>query len=147
MKRNLSDITKIIVHCSDTRFGDVNQIDRWHKEMGWDGCGYHYVITNGILHAGQNYDSAFDGMVQRGRGIEVVGAHVKGHNHDSIGVCLIGQHHFTGRQLLLALPTLLLRLKIEFPNITDIYGHREFNKEKTCPNIAPRLIHNLWRQQ
>jgi len=71
---------KITVHCSATKDGvcfDVNDIRQWHKQRGWSDIGYHYVIT-------------LDGEIQTGRPIEKTGAHVKGHNKDNIGICLIG---------------------------------------------------------
>jgi hypothetical protein len=34
-------IKQIIIHCSDSEFGNVIQIDRWHRERGWKGIGYH----------------------------------------------------------------------------------------------------------
>ena len=42
------EIKKVIIHCSDSDFGTASVIDGWHKERGWDGIGYHYVITNGV---------------------------------------------------------------------------------------------------
>ena len=142
MLRELSDINKIIVHCSDSEFGDVELIDRWHKERGWDGCGYHYVITNGIRRHGDQFDLAADGVIETGRDLKTVGAHCRGQNRNSIGVCLIGKRHFTGNQLLLALPNLLLMLGDLGLETEDIHGHCEFSK-KTCPNIDPRLIRQM----
>jgi N-acetylmuramoyl-L-alanine amidase len=107
MKREFKDINEIIIHCSDSDFGDVDLIDQWHKERGWDGVGYHYVITNGIIAHGNEYDPKMDGEIQKGRELAVMGAHCRGHNYNSIGICLIGRHHFTGRQLLESLPNLL----------------------------------------
>jgi N-acetylmuramoyl-L-alanine amidase len=86
--RKLSNIKKIIIHCSDSEFGDVKIIDQWHKARGWRGCGYHYVITNGVLTHGKPYNNDHDGLIQPGRPLRDIGAHCKGHNHDSIGICL-----------------------------------------------------------
>lgn len=134
IKREMDDIKKIIVHCSASDFGDVETIDRWHKEFGWDGCGYHYVITNGIRTKKSKYDPEYDGLIQPGRPITTVGAHCYGHNRDSIGICLIGNHHFTGKQLLSSLPDLLLMFGYIGITSENIYGHCELSK-KTCPNI------------
>lgn len=73
-------VSEIIVHCSATR-GErkvtIEDIDRWHREQGWDGCGYHYVVyQDGSIHAGRKEDA--------------IGAHAVGHNANSIGVCYIG---------------------------------------------------------
>ena len=73
-------ITKIIVHCSATPEGrdyTVADIDRWHRQKGWNGIGYHFVIYR-------------DGSVHTGRDVEVMGAHCTGQNANSIGVCYIG---------------------------------------------------------
>ena len=51
----------------------------WHLDRNFNGCGYHYVIQR-------------DGKLQRGRPLNVVGAHSKayGHNTYSIGVTFVG---------------------------------------------------------
>jgi len=146
--RLLSDIKKIIVHCSGSEFGDVALIDRWHRERGWNGCGYHYIICNGVIAHGNQYDPEHDGMIQQGRNLSVIGAHCKGHNSDSIGICLIGRHNFTAQQLLVALPDLLIMFGDHGIGIKadDIFGHCEFNQNKTCPNIDPVLIRNMVRR-
>ena len=46
-------------------------------KRGTRDIGYHFVIQR-------------NGEVDEGRPIEQTGAHVKGHNHDSIGICYIG---------------------------------------------------------
>lgn len=45
--------------------------------LGWTDIGYHFVITP-------------DGLVHDGRNIDAIGAHVRGHNENNIGICLIG---------------------------------------------------------
>jgi len=56
-----------------------------HLGFGWHGIGYHRVIDR-------------DGRVENARPDYWQGAHVYGHNEISLGVCLIGRHHFTGAQ-------------------------------------------------
>lgn len=141
----MSDIKRVIIHCSDSPFGDLALIDRWHRARGWKGCGYHYVITNGVVDPGKPYSAALDGRIEIGRLLTEAGAHCKGHNHDSIGICLIGRHHFTALQLYEALPNLLVMFKHMGIGPEDVYGHCEFSTVKTCPNIDPRLIRfGLW---
>ena len=126
-------INQIILHCSDSEWGDVEAIDKWHKALGWDGCGYHFVICNGRIAS--KYLKEWDGRVQEGRAIEKQGAHCKGENGDSIGICLIGKHHFTYNQLHIALPELMARLLHEYDlAIDDIHAHYEYST-KTCPNF------------
>lgn len=143
MGRKLSDIKRVILHCSDSEFGDIKLIDQWHKARGWQGCGYHYVVTNGVIEHGKPYNPALDGVVQQGRLLTQIGAHCQGQNADSIGVCLIGRHHFTGKQLYQALPNLILMLRDIGIGWRDVFGHCEFTKLKTCPNIDPLLIRTM----
>lgn len=46
-------ITIIVVHCTANRAGSalrMADIDRYHRLLGWRGCGYHYVIpTDGTI--------------------------------------------------------------------------------------------------
>lgn len=137
-------INSIILHCSDSAFGDVDLIDQWHRERGWNGVGYHYVITNGVLKSRDKYSPFNDGLVQAGRDISIPGAHCKGQNKDSIGICLIGRHTFTARQLYVALPELLRMLMLQHEiGIDHVYGHCEFSHSKTCPNISQGIISKI----
>jgi N-acetyl-anhydromuramyl-L-alanine amidase AmpD len=62
-----------------------------------------------------------------------VGAHVKGHNEGSLGICLIGRDEFTGDQLL-ALRNLHHRLVVQYPT-AQWFNHYELDESKTCPNF------------
>ena len=122
-------VDKIIIHCSATPEGravTVEEIDRWHKERGFDCIGYHYVIY-------------LDGSIHLGRALEKPGAHCLGQNKNSIGICYIGglerdcrtpKDTRTDAQKD-ALCVLLKKLKAQYPNAT-IHGHREF-VTKACP--------------
>lgn len=127
----MRNITKIIVHCSATPEGrdyTVADIDRWHKQRGWQGIGYHYVVYR-------------DGSVHPGRPVEQIGAHTSGHNANSIGVCYIGGVAADGKTpkdtrtpaQRAALRDLVELLRAEYPNAT-IHGHREF-ANKACPSF------------
>ena len=121
-------INEIIIHCSATKEGQsftVADIDRWHRARGFARIGYHYVIY-------------LDGSVHEGRPLSQTGAHCKGHNAHSIGVCYIGgldaarrPHDTRTPEQRQALLRLLETLKQQFPNAT-IHGHSEFSA-KTCP--------------
>lgn len=124
-------ITKIIVHCSATPEGcdyTVADIDRWHKQKGWKGIGYHYVVYR-------------DGSVHTGRDIEEIGAHCTGQNTNSIGVCYIGGMSADNKkpkdtrtpEQKEALRNLVKRLQAEYPNAT-VHGHNEF-ANKACPSF------------
>jgi len=125
-------ITEIIIHCSATAEGkdfSVKDIDRWHRQRGWAGCGYHYVVR-------------LDGTVETGRSEQTVGAHCYGHNKNSIGVCYIGGLATDGKTpkdtrttaQKAALYALLKKLKTKYPK-ARIYGHRDFNPQKACPSF------------
>lgn len=129
-------INSVIVHCSDSDWGNVAEIDRWHKARGWLGCGYHWVILNCYpleknFHRHPDPDS--DGKVELGRPEDVEGAHCQGHNEHSIGICLIGKHRFTGSQMF-TLKSLIETLNDRFPGIT-VKGHYELDAGKTCPGF------------
>jgi N-acetylmuramoyl-L-alanine amidase len=73
-------INSIIVHCTATKalqHFNVNDVRRWHQQRGFSDIGYHYVVL-------------VDGTIENGRPISEVGAHCKGHNAHSIGVCYVG---------------------------------------------------------
>ncbi|WP_408956247.1 N-acetylmuramoyl-L-alanine amidase [Natroniella sp. ANB-PHB2] len=67
----------IVVHHSASPDVSANEIDRWHREKGWKGVGYHFVIrANGDIEPARNFESA--------------GAHARGRNQNYIGICLAG---------------------------------------------------------
>ena len=122
-------INEIIIHCTATPEGrdvTVDEIDRWHKARGYDGCGYHYVVYR-------------DGCMMPGRPLERQGAHCLGHNGRSIGVCYVGGIAADGRTPMdtrtsaqrIALQALILLLRLRFPRCS-VHGHREF-AAKACP--------------
>ncbi len=123
-------INKIIIHCSDTPDGravTVDEIRRWHKERGFSDIGYHYVIM-------------LDGSVRNGRPLEQAGAHCKGQNAHSIGICYVGGCDLNRRPKdtrtdaqKTAMAGLIRELKRRFPTAT-IHGHNEF-ANKACPSF------------
>lgn len=126
-------IDKIIIHCSATPPSmdiDAKEIDRWHKNKGWSQIGYHFVIKR-------------DGEIEDGRPLELIGAHVKGYNKGSIGICLVGgveegnvsepQDNFTPCQWK-SLSSLLKVMKADYKKAT-IHGHNEFSPQKACPSF------------
>ena len=121
------NINYLIIHCSDT--GNNNNIDasiihKMHINFGWEGIGYHKVILR-------------SGKIENGRPEFWIGAHVKGKNKNSLGVCLIGTDKFTNEQFL-SLKKVFLKWKKKYPN-AQIIGHRDAVKtSKTCPNFNVR---------
>lgn len=129
----MRDIDTIIVHSSDSSFGNALVIDEWHKLNGWDMIGYHYVICNGCDEKGE-YLGYKDGAIESGRGLEKVGAHAKGFNSKSIGICLVSDGTYTTMQML-RLKILISELMLKFGISKDkVIGHRELEGvTKSCP--------------
>ena len=124
----MRNINKIIVHCTATKEGKAftaNDITGWHKQRGFATIGYHWVVL-------------LDGTIQQGRAEMTMGAHCKGHNANSIGICYIGGLDENGKSKDTRTPEqkeslliLLKELKKKYPKAT-IHGHREF-ANKDCP--------------
>jgi len=145
-------VNRIIIHCSDSWWGTAAEINRWHLARGWRGIGYHYTILNGYpLHAdwqGGNYQRNMDGIVETGRPLEQTGAHVAGHNLDSIGICLIGRRLFSAAQLD-ALASLVDRLAAQCAipiTAGRVVGHYELDPGKSCPNMDMRWLRDFLRR-
>lgn len=126
-------MNKIIVHCSATKPSQdfsVNDIRSWHKAQGWSDVGYHYIVR-------------LDGAIEKGRPLEVAGAHVRGHNADSIGVCYIGGVDESGKPAdtrteaqKKALDVLLTDLSIHF--LAPVSGHNDYTNAKACPSFKAK---------
>lgn len=125
----MRSIHYIVIHCSATPSWmnvDAKDIDDWHKKRGWSGIGYHFVIKR-------------EGNVQSGRPLAKVGAHVKGYNRNSLGVCLIGgvdgynkpEDNFTSDQLE-NLRQMLFYMTRMFPH-AKVVGHNQLDSYKDCP--------------
>jgi N-acetylmuramoyl-L-alanine amidase len=141
----MRNLHTIIIHCSATKpnwmagkgvHAKRDEIDRWHKARGWKGIGYHFVL-----------DRTRD--IAKGRDLNTVGAHVKGHNTGTIGICLVGgqwpdgrwglksdsfSDHFTPQQDA-ALRKLLTDLCEAHPSINHIKGHNDYTDQKGCPSF------------
>ena len=133
-------IKNLIVHCSDSGFGDAALIRKWHKEeRGWSDIGYHHVILNGRRRSVNTYKFEDDGLLEAGRAESLIGSHAEGLNATSIGVCLIGKAEFTVAQFK-TLAMLLRTLRAQYPE-TLIFGHCSADafggmaRGKTCPNF------------
>lgn len=126
-----TQLSHITVHCSATPAAmdiGVTEIRQWHLARGWSDIGYHFVIRR-------------CGVVQQGRPLSKMGAHVRGHNKGNIGICLIGgyddalqaQDNFTFAQRK-ALFGLIAKLQRQFKiKDEDVRGHNEWDGGKACP--------------
>ncbi len=126
----MRNIHTIIVHCSATTEGQdigAKTIREWHTSKGWSDIGYHYVIRR-------------DGTVETGRPLSRTGAHAKGKNKGSVGICMVGGIDADNKQRAEAnfrfvqyksLMKLVDKLKADHP-ITKIIGHNQV-AAKACP--------------
>ena len=107
----------LIVHCSATRYDreyTVEQMLRDHKARGFRTIGYHFYIRK-------------SGIVTQHRRLLEVGAHARGFNRCSIGICYEGG--LDGQALL----ELLWKLHRLFPAAL-VAGHRDLpGVKKACP--------------
>ena len=124
-------VKEIIIHCSATREGQevsVDTIRDWHLAKGWNNIGYHFYID-------------LDGTIHKGRDIDKIGAHCKGRNRNSIGICYCGGVEADGKtpkdtrtqEQKESLSHVLKTIKAMYPE-SMIYSHNEF-ANKACPSF------------
>ena len=124
-------VNLIVVHCAATnKHMDIgaHEIRKWHLDKGWSDIGYHNVIRR-------------DGTLEHGRDLAISGAHAKGFNAHSIGVCLVGgvdmngdpQNNFTKAQLTTLRGYLDTMVEIFG---AEVKGHRDLpDVKKACPSF------------
>lgn len=119
---DMRKINKIILHhsaspMSTTTFEDIK---RWHLERGFKDIGYHWVIDK-------------NGELWKGRPESQIGAHCKGHNRDSIGICIVGNFELEelNEYQFNTLRYLLYFLEEKYYTL-DIHNHYYLSKTK-CP--------------
>ena len=126
----MRSIKKIVVHVSDSP--DVlpftaADIKKWHTDPpplgnGWSDIGYHSVVCR-------------DGTIDAGRPEERSGAHVRGQNSDSLGIVWVGKNDCTFAQKE-SLKRQCRYWMVKYGlSASDVYGHYEFDSNKTCPNL------------
>lgn len=133
--KKLQEVRYIVIHCAATKPDQdvgVDDIRTWHLRRGWFDVGYHWVIRR-------------DGTIEDGRPNDRPGAHARGFNHISLGICLVGgvaedgepEDNFTDDQWD-ALAGLVKGLKVGRPD-AEVLGHRDLpNVNKACPSFDAR---------
>jgi len=126
-KRPLDVIKFLVIHHSATQGGDAFSFARYHvNNRDWPGIGYHYVILE-------------NGTIQWTNDLTVTSYHVKGHNTQSVGICLVGD--FTTEILMLeqkqAVKELIKSLSTKLGlGVEAVVGHNELNPGATqCPAL------------
>lgn len=125
------EIKLIVIHCSATRCNvpfTPAELEQCHKARGFKSIGYHFYITR-------------DGAVYHTRPLEEPGAHARGFNLHSIGICYEGGLNEKGEPAdtrttfqHIALFDLLTVLTKQFPTAL-IKGHYQLSADihKSCP--------------
>lgn len=106
------------------------QIDREHRRKGLLSLGYHFVIRT-------------DGTVEPGRDLSIPGAHARGQNQFSVGVCLIGKvGELPTDEQRLSILELVRQMELNYPGI-QMVGHSDLpNVSKACPGFdVKQTIH------
>ena len=122
-------INLIVIHCSATRedksFTEYD-LDVCHRRRGFNGTGYHFYIRK-------------NGDIKSTRPIERIGAHSRGFNKESIGICyeggLLADCTPADTRTLMqkgSMLALLRELRLLFPKAL-IVGHHDLNPVKPCP--------------
>jgi N-acetylmuramoyl-L-alanine amidase len=119
----------IFIHHSltkDSKTVSWDAIRRYHKGLGWRDIGYHY----GIELINKNFE------ILLGRMEGTTGAHTRGYNRNSIGICLVGNYDIADvpdskwKLTQKLVKNICLRYDI---NADNVLAHREVASYKSCP--------------
>ena len=103
-----------------TRDVSAEEIHGWHKNNGWSGIGYHFVIRK-------------DGTIERGRPQEMIGSHAKGFNWESVGINVVGdfEQEEPMPEQVESLARLVAYLEDQYAEL-QVSGHRDL-MSTDCP--------------
>jgi len=119
-------IDLIVIHCSATREDRTltqDDLETLHRRRGFNGTGYHYYIRK-------------DGRVVLTRPLERVGAHTKGWNAHSVGVCYEGGLDCHGRPADTRTPAQRATLRLLVHQLLETFpgsrvcGHRDLSPDR-----------------
>ena len=139
-------IHTIVVHYSAT-YPDTTVtravIDKWHRDRGFREIGYHWLILR-------------DGTLVEGRAEGTLGAHVRGHNSGTIGICWAGGlERATGPNKGVWNPTpeqeatlarLIRDIQLRHPGATKVVGHKDLVPTE-CPGLPKGGVAEWWAKQ
>jgi N-acetylmuramoyl-L-alanine amidase len=136
-------ISRIIIHCAATINGRqlstthktaADIIDEWHKGAGFQrGAGAVSAFNPHLHYIGYQYVIDTDGTVETGRAIGETGAHTRGYNKNSIGICLVGTDKFTPAQWQ-RLAELVSELRKTY-SAAKIVGHRDCSPDRNGDGV------------
>ncbi len=145
---------RLFIHLSVSEYGNADVIGHWHtdpapKGNGWSTIGYHYIIQNGYptwaSKKNKEYDQDLDGYIENSLDESKNGIHAKGHNTNTLAICLIGgkakdtRTYFSRNQmdsLIIKCKDIISRYGL---SIDDIHGHYEVST-KSCPNFNVDML-------
>ena len=125
-------IHRIFIHCSASDYAQHDNIatmKQWHLARGFSDVGYHFFIQK-------------NGTLEYGRDIEKTPAAQKGHNLNTLAICLHGlkEEKFTKAQFD-TLRKLAEQIEHNYENIS-FHGHCEVSS-KACPVFDYRKVLDL----
>ena len=108
-------VQKLVAHHSASKQSATKKADiaKWHKERGFSQIGYHKIIEG-------------NGTIVNGRFENIQGAHAKGVNQGSLGVCVVGDFEKetpSQAQISSLVSVLTGWCKAHGLNSKNIYGH------------------------
>lgn len=112
----------VVVHISDSDHMTPYECNEWHRERGWEGCGYNFVVEP-------------DGILYVARGYEKVGAHVRGFNARSLGFCFVTKDRASPEQLK-TFRAWLNQTREMYDIRNNIWPHFRFTDKKRCPGAV-----------
>ncbi len=127
----IQQIEYLIIHHTQRNNDFPIFIKLRHKILrNWEDVGYHYMIGN-------TRPFTKDGKLYVGRGEEFEGAHTKGYNKNSLGICLIGNFDYkmpSNNQFRTLFNLLEQKIEQYSIPIKNVLGHNEIpNINKSCP--------------
>lgn len=137
MRHVTESVRFLVIHCSATRCTQdytAEQLERDHRARGFRTTGYHFYIRR-------------DGTMSHARMLGEVGAHARGFNNCSIGICYEGGLDAQGNPCDTRTPQqkerlldLLSVLKQIYPHAL-VVGHYQLSLQihKACPCFDARL--------
>ena len=140
-EKNSRMVDLIVIHCSATK--ETSRLtpwalDRMHRQRGFNGCGYHYYIER-------------DGKINSMRPSEKVGAHARGYNAHSFGICYEGGLDKNGRaadtrteRQKVSLRALVKVLRQLYPTINRVVGHRDLSADRNGDGV---ITPDEWTKQ
>lgn len=138
-------IHTIVIHYSAT-YPDQDvtrdEVDGWHRARGFREIGYHWFIRR-------------DGTLEEGRAEGTLGAHVRGHNSGTIGICWAGGlDRATGADVGVWNPTpaqlacimrLITDIQKRWPKAKRVIGHNDLVATQ-CPGLPKGGVAKWWAQ-